>query len=253
MKADYRLKCDGPEYAGYLAYASFMMIIYPIGIPVFYFVSLLFQRNNLRRNKSDDEGLDQNNTLVSDFGTDSAAVSKIKISSPRNSISLKSFSEDVGGRLAIERACLDPVTSPYSSLFGAYRPEFWYWECVECLRRLSLTGLLVFLYPGSEKQVLLAMLICFFWMMSYSFVAPYLESSHLFFMMLSQWGVLLQLYAVFLIINRTFEGSMKLIGATAVGIGSCVFVFGILEIVRVFGMKLKGMKSLSKGIENQSL
>ena len=127
-----------------------------------------------------------------------------------------------GQRLAIESACLDPVTSTYSSLFGAYKFEFWYWECVECVRRLSLTGLLVFMYPGSEKQVLLAMLICFFWMLIYSNIQPYLESSYSFFMVSIQWVILL-LYGIFLIINDSISKKLCCFAVVAF----CLHVHGL--------------------------
>ena len=141
-----------------------------------------------------------------------------------DSSSFNVYSKEVNGRSSIERACLNPVTSPYSSLFAAYKPDFWYWECVECMRRLSLTGLLVFMYPGSEKQVLLAMLICFFWMMIYLSVQPYLESSHSFFMISSQWGVLLQLYAVYLMINHSFDSLGAMVGGLAVAVSVIAFI-----------------------------
>ena len=187
LKADYRLECDGSEYDGYLGYTIFMIFVYPIA-----------------------------NETVIQLAKDSSKLSVVNFDNLSNSSSFYLWSREVHGRLAIERACADPATSPYSSLFGAYKPELWYWECVEWVRRLSLTGLLVFMYPGSDKQVLLAMLICFFWMMIYSNVIPYLESYHSFFMISSQWGVLLQLYAIYLIINHSFDASSELVGGFAV-------------------------------------
>ena len=117
------------------------------------------------------------------------------------------------------------------------------------MRRLSLTGLLVFMYPGSEKQVLLAMLICFFWMMIYSNIQPYLESSHSFFMMSSQWGVLLQLYAIFLIINQSFDSASEFVGGLAIAIGVIVFAYCLSSIGRVFWIKMGVTKDSSKNME----
>ena len=107
----------------------------------------------------------------------------------------------------------------------------------------------MFMYPGSEKQVLLAMLICFFWMMIYSNIQPHLESSHSFFMMSSQWGVLLQLYDVFLIINRSFDSSSEMIGGLAVAVGVTVFAYCLSSIGRVFWTKMSYSKDSSKNME----
>ena len=105
------------------------------------------------------------------------------------------------------------------------------------------------MYPGSEKQVLLAMLICFFWMMIYSNIQPYLESSHSFFMMSSQWGVLLQLYAIYLIINHSFDASSELVGGLAISVGVIVFVYCMSSIGRVFWIKMGVGKESSKDME----
>ena len=82
------------------------------------------------------------------------------------------FKREVGRRLLIEYA-EQLVAVQYAPLFEAYRPSLWYFECVECVRRLSLTGLLVFLYPGENKQVWLAMIICMFWIILYTWHKPY--------------------------------------------------------------------------------
>ena len=161
----------------------------------------------------------------------------------------ESFVSELSGRLKIERARRSADLMPYIALFEAYKPEYWYWECIECVRRLSLTGLLVFIYPGSEKQVLLAMLICFIWMIIYSNIQPYLESSHSFFMMSSQWGVLLQLYAVYLIINHSFDSSSDLVGGCAVAVGVIVFAYCLSSIGRVFWIKTGISKESDKNME----
>ena len=48
---------------------------------------------------------------------------------------------------------------PFASLFEAYMPELWYFQVVDCARRLALSRRLLFIYPGTEKQVLIAALL----------------------------------------------------------------------------------------------
>ena len=49
LKADYRLECDGSEYDGYLGYTILMIFVYPIGIPLFFFICLWFQNDKIRK------------------------------------------------------------------------------------------------------------------------------------------------------------------------------------------------------------
>ncbi|CAM9335907.1 unnamed protein product, partial [Choristocarpus tenellus] len=41
----------------------------------------------------------------------------------------------------------------FSDLWGPYKPKVFYYELVECFRRVMLTGLVVFIYPDSAAQI----------------------------------------------------------------------------------------------------
>jgi len=58
-------------------------------------------------------------------------------------------------------------------LFGAYEPRCWYWEVVESVRRLALTGMLVFCMPDSASQLVIGMIISMAAIVVYSEIKPY--------------------------------------------------------------------------------
>ncbi|KAG5179385.1 hypothetical protein JKP88DRAFT_247399 [Tribonema minus] len=72
-----------------------------------------------------------------------------------------------------ERSALTAATSflrkPYSSHAS-------YWECAECLRRLLLAGLLVFIMPGEAGQTAMACVFAVFAGMVYESVRPHEET-----------------------------------------------------------------------------
>lgn len=55
---------------------------------------------------------------------------------------------DEVSRMTVEKACKlrnrDPNLVYLDFLFQSYEPEFWYWEVLECGRRLLLTSMNVF-------------------------------------------------------------------------------------------------------------
>ena len=53
-------------------------------------------------------------------------------------------------------------------LFEAYEPRCYYFETVECLRRLALTGLLVFIASGSTLQIVVAAFVAMLCMIIYN-------------------------------------------------------------------------------------
>ena len=70
----------------------------------------------------------------------------------------------VRGKTYEEQVILDRESDEsiqnYVFLWGSYRPSAWWYEIFECLRRLSLTGALVFLKQGSLTQIAAGNAIC---------------------------------------------------------------------------------------------
>merc|ERR1711865_160170 len=50
----------------------------------------------------------------------------------------------------------------------AYKPEFWYFEVIECIRRILLSAGLAFITPGSPTQGIFATIVSFFSALLYS-------------------------------------------------------------------------------------
>lgn len=51
MRADYAVVCDGPEYDRIWSFAVAAIAIYPVGIPLFYLVLLLYARDAIASEK----------------------------------------------------------------------------------------------------------------------------------------------------------------------------------------------------------
>ncbi|KAG5187625.1 hypothetical protein JKP88DRAFT_306942, partial [Tribonema minus] len=62
-----------------------------------------------------------------------------------------------------------------SFLWAQYKPEAEWWEIVECARRVVLTGVLVFILPGSAGQAAVSVLFAFFLALMFMAVRPYRE------------------------------------------------------------------------------
>ena len=62
-------------------------------------------------------------------------------------------------------------------LFEAYEPRCWYFESLECVRRLALTGMLIFFADGTVLQIIIASLISMSAMILYGVNAPFLDDA----------------------------------------------------------------------------
>ena len=135
---------------------------------------------------------------------------------------------EIDDRLKIEYSRVLPDLVPYAFLYEAYKPDLWFWECVECARRLCLTGLLVFMYPGTDKQVVLAMILCMIFMIVYSFVQPFLDPIHNYVIGSAKWGIFLQLYGTLMLKQEILSGSEYSLGSLMVAVG---ILFPLLPMV----------------------
>jgi hypothetical protein len=60
-----------------------------------------------------------------------------------------------------------------SMLWEPYKNEYWYWEVIECYRRIILTSLVSIISPGSPLQSLSAILFTVFFIRLYAYFLPY--------------------------------------------------------------------------------
>lgn len=71
-----------------------------------------------------------------------------------------------------ERKKNDKVT-PYIFLWKDFRPNVYFFEVIECMRRILLTGFLVFINPGSSIQVTVACLFAFISLLIFEVIRPH--------------------------------------------------------------------------------
>lgn len=62
---------------------------------------------------------------------------------------------------------------PLRILFDVYKPQFWYWEVIETIYRLSLTGVLVLINQGSSLQIIVGLLFSLLFIRIYETSCPF--------------------------------------------------------------------------------
>ena len=67
----------------------------------------------------------------------------------------------------------NPHLLPTSQLWGPYRPKRFYYEVIECGRRILLTGVVVFIYPNTAAQIAITLAIAFTFAMVSEGLNPY--------------------------------------------------------------------------------
>ncbi|CAM9115923.1 unnamed protein product, partial [Laminaria digitata] len=60
-----------------------------------------------------------------------------------------------------------------ASLWAPYRPSRFYYEVIECARRIMLTGAVVFIYPNDTAQIAITIMNSFFFFVVSEVLSPY--------------------------------------------------------------------------------
>ncbi|CAM9547833.1 unnamed protein product, partial [Laminaria digitata] len=175
LQADYSLKCSTEQHDAYTIYAALMVVVYPVGIPVFFLWWLL-----------------------------------------RNSRYLK-----MSGRHSVAHL------QPFSNIWGTYRPSRYYYEVVECCRRITLTMASAFLIPNTVNQIAVVLSLAAVFLFISEWMSPFARGAD---MSLYRWGngvVLASMYVALLI--KTNDSNQRS-GVVSV-FGSVLIIANVVMVV----------------------
>lgn len=172
--ADLRLDCDSPEHAFFEACAAVMMFLYPVGVPLLG-MALLYQ----------------NRCSVVAF--------------------LEKCEDDENDTTKVWTR-LDPTSDIelIKSLYAYYKADYFWWDVVDIVVGLLLTGFAVVFEPGSMMQIVWAVCVSFACNYFQNWWQPYRDSCRNFMTGFVNLQILVTLFASLLIkIDNEAGGSFS--------------------------------------------
>eukprot|EP00611_Tribonema_gayanum_P001671 TRINITY_DN1121_c0_g1_i8.p1 TRINITY_DN1121_c0_g1~~TRINITY_DN1121_c0_g1_i8.p1 ORF type:complete len:1431 (+),score=246.26 TRINITY_DN1121_c0_g1_i8:130-4422(+) len=192
LRADYSIRCQTSKHSAYMVYAGFMILVYPIGIPALYAWVLRQHRKHadilqhasskrehatiqlasaeMRERAAIAAAADQQAAALAAEESGNARASTFNFARPTTIAALPTAATHAPPALI---SAVSPVSRASAFLRKAYYQRADYWECVECVRRISLTGLLVFIAPGTPSQYVAACALSFGAIVVYELVQPH--------------------------------------------------------------------------------
>ena len=92
-----------------------------------------------------------------------------------------------------------PELEAIKDLWTPYKPSRYYYEVIECGRRIALTGLVVFVYPGSTAQVAIEALLAFVFSSLSEIISPFAEPLDAWLYRSGTWVIFLSVYLALLL------------------------------------------------------
>jgi predicted outer membrane repeat protein len=200
LVADYSVECDTSTHSKYIVYAAFMIFLYPIGIPVYYIYHLARKQEYIN-----------------------PPTSRVVRSNEKNIVSALVIQEK-----KIELRTANETIQDISFLYDSYLPKCWYFEIIECFRRIALTALPVLFLRSTVIQVVLVLIVSLGFSALYMELRPFVKRSDNAVAIVSQWTL-----------SLTFLGALCLkVDMSEDNLNTTLYIGIILSIMNGFTLFL---------------
>jgi hypothetical protein len=159
MGEDMSINCANNDYMFGKIWAGFMVIVYPFGIPLLYFLLLWYCRKEIRLR-----------------GELQSLQKSVNIHPSKRSILENSKKRLKHSHLSSHRV-RDRIKDSLSFIFIPYSPDFWYWEICEVVRRLMLMAVVPAVFYNQPAQYPVTIILCMVYIKLYNYFNPYDENS----------------------------------------------------------------------------
>jgi hypothetical protein len=188
LLADLALSCETAEYASHKAYAIFGVLVFPVGVAVFFAALVGYNRRK----------------LPPDWWPARAPAAAQEAYEKYRSkrLGAKPFASWRTEAWDPQMAKYNKIHKRIGFLFFAYTKDFWWFESLILVYKLTMTVLVIFVSDGDENKILFGMLGATTMMGILSFCQPFRHASILSINTVGQIVVLVVLFAaMFLLLN----------------------------------------------------
>lgn len=132
---------------------------------------------------------------------------------------------------------------PIRGLWAPYKPNRYYYEVIECCRRVALTGLAVFIYPGAAAQVAIEALFAVVFYTVFEMQRPFVGALDAWLYRSGSWVIYLSMYFALLLKVDTSQddhSSQDVFAALLIAAHVCMVIVVIIQSI------LSGMKGFKE-------
>ena len=230
LQADHSISCDSPSYKKWTGYAVIMLFVYPVGIPMLYLCELLRHRKGI--NPDLDSGVPNK---ASDAPGGAPPASDAPPPAAGGLPPGPPLTHKEAQQRKIEVRSGDESIAHLAFLFAEYEPRCYLFIVFECLRRLALTGMLIFIFPGSPSQIVIGLFVAVFSQGVTTAASPYVDASDENVAIVGQFQIVLIFIASFVLLVKDMPEQDGAAGDLWRGPAFAVFMvtIGVLTLLMV--------------------
>lgn len=130
------------------------------------------------------------------------------------------------------RRASDSRLRSISNLWEPYKPSAYYYELLECGRRILLTGAVVFMYPDTAAQLAVTLMLAFFFAMVAEGLVPYVSRWDIWVSRLGHVVVFVSMFVALLLkvdVSDESDDSQRIFEAVLVAAHACMVLAILVE------------------------
>lgn len=123
-----------------------------------------------------------------------------------------------------------------ADLWKPYKPSQYYYEVVECARRVTLTGVVVFIYPNTAAQVAVTLVLVFVFVMVSESLAPYASKQDSWLSRVAHIVIFLSMFQALVVkvdVSGERSDSQEVFGGVLLAANLCMVAAVIVEATMV--------------------
>ena len=160
-----------------------MLVAFPVGVPLIFFILLYANRQTLKSETNEVSGMKmllgaQTNApdREGDEAGDDVNLQKDVDEAQKSGLPpavVKMLQKRASRAKRKKKKWWQGGSEKYSFLTRDYKPEFYYFECIELVRKMLLAGAIIFFSQGSVEQAFVAGIVSFFFFAVYARAMPF--------------------------------------------------------------------------------
>lgn len=238
------ISCESSLWRNFvMPYGVVCILLYPVGIPIFYACLLFGASNELNPveqcpiEEHGHHGLSRESSKKLSPNARDLLIRHDTYQGKLMDIRQEHLSHERGGDLNI------PISS-FRFLWRDYEPRVYWWEFLEVVRRIFFTALLAAVEPGSKLQLALAVFISLLYLSAFLQFRPFVQAEDDVVAEVAAWSVTITLFVCYMIRTETsfHRKSLQPVTALVLIVAATLPLIGVIIIVRPAIQSILGEK-----------
>ena len=164
LRVDVAIDCNSKVYNDGVSFAVLFILVYPFGVPMTFFYLMWISKPEITA-----RGLRARQMAIADELAQDVTMPKAQRIVQNRKLQV------LRDRFARMHKSGGGIVDSLTFLYEVYHPEFWFWEIIEIMYKITSTCIIALIEPGTPMQVTFAVILASMYIKAYSSFQPFVQ------------------------------------------------------------------------------